>query len=184
MEELILNASILAGIICIVVGFIKLPIKKFKDKTWYRPLLTLIMLILACGGCVLDQIYFIHAPIMSWSFLLLVALTLAEIFISYNVVYEGFNIKTLIHKWLGKIAAAKSNPETQLAKTIAKFEKAVSNATGLDATTMIDIVNNKFTQKDKEEPAASVTPSECEPSTTQTGNTNQNPNTEIKTIII
>lgn len=139
MKELLMNSGIIAATVVLLVAILKTPLKKFKDKAWYRPVLTLITIVLAGGLCVLDQLYILHEGLLTWGFLMLIAFTLTEVFLSYNVTYEGF-IKKPLQNWITKIKTAKADESTKIAKQLAKFEKAVSKVVGIDTETLVGIV--------------------------------------------
>lgn len=123
MEKILMASGILTGIILSIVGIFKLTIKKYKEKGWYKPLLTAITLILTLGVCLLCEIYILELPILSWSCLILVLATIAEVFVSYNGVYEGFKLKDFIHNLITNWQNLKNlSPEAKAVKAVEKVE--------------------------------------------------------------
>ena len=165
MKELLMNSGVVAAIVVVIVGILKSPMAKFKEKRWYRPLLTILTLAIATGLCVLDQLYIFKENLLSWSFLMLVAFTFSEIYLSYHVAYEGV-IKKPLHNLFNKINEAQNDPTSKTAKAIKKFKKAVSKATGIDTDTLIEIVKESVTPADSVEevqPSNNANPEKEEP---------------------
>lgn len=123
MERVLMASGILAGIIITLIGLFKLAIKQFKDKGWYKPLLTALTLVLAIGLSLLCEQYILELPIISWSCAVLVVSTIAEVFVSYNGIYEGFNIKTGIQNLFARWKELRElSPEAKLVKKVEKVE--------------------------------------------------------------
>ena len=123
MEKIFMASGILAGIVIVIVGLFKLTIKKYKDKGWYKPLLTGITLVLTIAVCLLCEEFILELPIISWSFLILLFATIAEVFVSYNGIYEGFGIKEGINKLITYWKELKTlSPEAKAVKAVEKVE--------------------------------------------------------------
>lgn len=123
MERVIMASGILAGIVITLIGLFKLAIKQYKGKGWYKPLLTALTLILAVGLSLLCETFILELPIISWSCVILIISTTAEVFVSYNGIYEGFNIKTGIQNLLAKWKELKElSPEAKAVRKVEKVE--------------------------------------------------------------
>lgn len=172
MKEIIMNASIIAAIIVVGIGLIKSPLIKYKEKAWYKPLLTIITIVLTLGLCVLDQLYILKDGLLTWNFVILIAITFGEIYSTYHLVYEGI-IKNPLHNLIDKIKAAKADPNTNTAKAIEKFEKAVSKAVGIDTDTLVKIVlaREETPTSQAEENTVSTEPSNDQVIQTESSNT-------------
>lgn len=122
MEKLLMTSGVLTSIILCLVGIVKLPITKFKEKKWYKPLLTIFTLILIFAVCSICQAFILCGSLLSWSFLVLCALTVSEVMVSYNGIYEGCNLKTLIHNLVEKLKELKKlSPEEKVVNKIEKL---------------------------------------------------------------
>lgn len=129
MEAILKTSAVVSSIIIILVGLIKLPIAKFKTKKWYRPLLTLITLALVIGGSILCEVYILEAPIFAWNTLVLVFAVATEVFVTYNGIYEGLNIKDAIHNLIAKYKDLKAlSPEAKAIKKLEKVEDVIKDA--------------------------------------------------------
>ena len=109
MEIMFMSASVVVAIVLCIVGIVKLPFKKFKEKhpQWYRAIFTLFSIALSIGLCIVDELYIICGEIVSLDFAILVCVVLAGVFCGYNGVYEGLNIKELFKKLVENIKKAK-----------------------------------------------------------------------------
>lgn len=125
MERVLMASGILAVITMALIGLFKLLpfIKKFKDKGWYKPLLTVLTLILAIGLCLIYEKYFLELPLISWTCAILIVFTIAEVLFGYNGVYEGFKIKDWIKTLFAKWKELKSlTPEAKAFRAVEKVE--------------------------------------------------------------
>lgn len=122
VNQIVTYGSALAGIVLAFVGLIKFAFKKLKGKTIYTILLTLITLITAIGACIGCEFLFLSKQLWSLEFAALTIYTLFVVFMSYNVAYEGFGLKTLVHNLFSKIKEFfKVAPETKFKKQCESF---------------------------------------------------------------
>ena len=77
MEFTFMIAGIITSIVLAFVGIVKTPLLKYKAKKWFKPILTLISLIVMVGASVAGQIYIIEKPLLSLDFAILVTMVFA-----------------------------------------------------------------------------------------------------------
>lgn len=132
MKEVFMCASIITAIILCVVGIIKLPFKKFKEKhpKWYRAVFCTLSLVLAVAGPVVSQLFILNGSLKSTEFVVLVVTTIAGVFGLYTS-YEGLGLKTLVQKIVSKVA------ELFTTFSDSKLEKVVGKE-GIDKLIEID----------------------------------------------
>lgn len=118
MEKIFMNLTWLATVVVLLVGIIKLPLKKLKEKhkITYRIIVYSISLILTIIGCYLVQKYILCLPILSFEFALLISGTMSVVSLIYGA-YENYGIKDLFKKLIEKI---KNIPDIKLANKIEK----------------------------------------------------------------
>lgn len=124
MEEIMINGGYVVAIVLVLIGIIKIPFSKLKDKMggWYTATLTLFSLAISFVSCILAQLYLLNAALWTWDFVSLCLTVYAGVFVSYNGVYEGFKLKKGVHTLWDKILIAiKGNPESKLSKIINKI---------------------------------------------------------------
>ena len=126
--ELIVYSTILASIVLALVGLIKLPFIKFKGSKFYKAGITILSMLITMGACVICQTLIICETILSLSFLYLLVLTIGEVALAYNKVYENLGLKQLfknLFENIGKLLAKK--PESKLTKYAEKvgLDKAI-----------------------------------------------------------
>ena len=126
--ELIVYSSILAAIVLALVGLIKLPLIKFKGKKFYKAGLTILSMVITIAACVICQTLIICDTLLSLSFLYLLVLTIGEVALAYNKVYENLGLKELFNNLfdnIGKLMA--KNPQNKLTKYAEKvgLDKAI-----------------------------------------------------------
>jgi hypothetical protein len=100
MEKLFMSAGVVIAIVLCVVGLLKLPFDKFKDKhpKWYKAIFTLLSIFISVGLCVLDEMFILCGKLISLDFIILVFVVLAGVFGGYSGVYEGLGLKELMKK--------------------------------------------------------------------------------------
>lgn len=98
--RIFMSAGIMVAIILAVVGLLKLPFKKFKEKhpKGYKAVFTIITLVLCAGLCVIDQLFIEKGELLSFDFAALLSATLAGVFGTYNGIYEGLSVRELLKK--------------------------------------------------------------------------------------
>lgn len=118
MEKIFMNLTWLATVVVLLVGIIKLPLKKLKEKhkIIYRIIVYSISLILTIIGCYLVQKYILCLPILSFEFALLISGTMSVVSLIYGA-YENYGIKDIFKKLIEKI---KNIPDIKLATKIEK----------------------------------------------------------------
>lgn len=123
MEKLLMSSGVIASIILVLVGLIKTPIMKYKEKKWYKAVLTIITLALIIGVDVLCELFILELPLVSWDFAILLFMTTAQVFVAYNGVYEGFGLKDGVHKLIAHWKQLKNlSPEAKAVKSVSKVE--------------------------------------------------------------
>lgn len=138
MEKMFMSSGVIVSIILILMGCLKLPIKKFKGRKWYSPLLTLVTLLLTFGVCTLCQLFILEKPFVSVDFVILLTTTIAGVMVSYNGVYEGLNLKGYVHNLIAKWGELKKlSPE---AKAVKEIDKVVSKL-GLTTETFGQVIS-------------------------------------------
>ena len=98
--RIFMSASIMVTIILAVIGLLKLPFKKFKEKhpKGYKAVFTISTIVLSVGLCVIDQLFIEQGEIVSLDFATLLSATIAGVFGTYNGIYEGLSVKELFKK--------------------------------------------------------------------------------------
>ena len=126
MEKLFMSAGIVVTIILSLVGIIKLPFGKFKDKhsKWYKAVFTLVSVVLSVGLCVVDELYILSGDLISFEFIVLVLAVFAGVFGGYSGVYEGLGVKELVKKITENLKKAK---ELSKDKKVEKFLNGVDD---------------------------------------------------------
>lgn len=120
--DLVMYSSIIAGVILVLVGIIKLPLKKFKGRKFYRAGFTLLTIVLVLAACVLFRVYILHEALIALPTLYLILMAFGETMLTYNGVYEGFGIKGLARNLILKfVAFCKRSPEDKLVKQAEKL---------------------------------------------------------------
>lgn len=125
MEKLFMSAGIVVAIVLSLVGIVKLPFGKFKEKhhNWYKAVFTLISFVFAVGLSVLDEIYILKGELLSFEFIILVCAVIAGVFGCYGGVYEGLGLKELMKKLSENIKKAKAIAEDKkVVKYLDKIE--------------------------------------------------------------
>ena len=125
MEKLFMSASVVVAIVLCVIGIVKMPFKKFKEKhpKWYKAIFTLFSIVLAIALCVIDEKYILHQRILSVNFAILVCVVLAGVFGGYSGVYEGLGLKELKNKLFYNIKKMKDmSNDKKVVKYLNKIE--------------------------------------------------------------
>lgn len=125
MEKLFMSASVVVAIVLCVIGIVKMPFKKFKEKhpKWYKAIFTLFSIVLAIALCVIDEKYILHQRILSVNFAILVCAVLAGVFGGYSGVYEGLGLKELKNKLFYNIKKMKDmSNDKKVIKYLDKIE--------------------------------------------------------------
>lgn len=135
--ELIMYSTILASIILCFVGLVKLPLKQYKGKAFYKAGLTLLTIFCTIGACFICEAFIIGESVWSIGCLYLLLLTFGEVMLSYNGIYEGFGLKAIcqdLFTSLGKLLF--KSPESKLASSAEKYglDKAIEHLTNLAKT--------------------------------------------------
>lgn len=155
MEKILMSAGSIAGIVLVLVALIKTPIMRYKEKKWYKPVLTLITFAVIFGCCVLCELFILELPLFCLDFLWLVLGTIAGVMFSYNGVYEGFGLKDAKNKLFAHIKELKQlSPEAKAVKEVDKISNKLINLynTSKEAfdKTMVSIRQKAETQKVEE----------------------------------
>lgn len=136
MEAIFMSAGILTAIVLSVVGIIKLPFNKFKEKhpKWYKAVFTLLSIVLTFGACLINQAFVLEsAKLFNLEFFIMLITTFAGVFGLYHS-YEGLGLKELVKNIINGIKNIKKNaPESKLSKYIDKV--------GIDVA--LNIINAK-----------------------------------------
>lgn len=120
--ELIVNASLLAGIVLCLVGLIKLPLTKFKGQKFYKAGLTLLTFAVVIVACVLCELFILNGSVWSVEMLMLTLITFGEVMLSYNGIYEGLGLKGIAKELFVKLQKlVAKHPESKLTKTAEKY---------------------------------------------------------------
>ena len=125
MENLFMSAGIVTAMVLCLVGIIKLPFKKFKDKhpKWYKAIFTLLSLLFAIGFAVLDEIFILCGTLLSLEFGILISVVLAGTFFSYGGIYEGLGLKELVKKLIENLKKAKDlSKDKKVVKLLNKID--------------------------------------------------------------
>lgn len=113
MEKLFMSAGIVVAVVLCIVGIVKLPFDKFKEKhpNWYKAVFTLLSFVLGIGLAILDEKYLLKGKLLSVDFAILVCAVMAGIFGGYSGVYEGLGLKELMKKLTENVHKAKEIAE-------------------------------------------------------------------------
>lgn len=142
MEKIFMTSGILTSAIVILMGLFKLTIKRYKEKSWYKPLLTSITLVLTIGLCVLCEKFILEMPFMCWEFIQLLTATFAGVFLGYNGVYEGMNLKDGIHSLFAKWKELKAlSPEAKAVKAVEKVESKLLDLYNTNQDAFKSVIN-------------------------------------------
>lgn len=100
MEKLFMSASIVVAIVLCIIGIVKLPFKKFKEKhpKFYKAIFTMFSIVLAVCLCIVNEKYILCGKLLSVDFAILICSVLAGVFGGYTAVYEGLGLKELVKK--------------------------------------------------------------------------------------
>ena len=145
MEKLFMSAGVLTSIVLCLVGIVKTPFKKFKDKhpMWYRATFCVLSIILSVVLPILAQIFVMNGAFASMETLLLCMFTLGGVFFSYGA-YEGVGIKKLFNNLFVKIKELCSTySDSKLSKIVGKV--------GIEKLNEISVKLQQEAQKQKEE---------------------------------
>lgn len=128
MEKLFMSASIVVAIVLCIVGIVKLPFNRFKEKhpQWFKAVFTILSLILATGLCVVDQLYILCDGLLTVNFAILVCVVFAGVFGGYSGVYEGLGLKELVQKIVDNVKKAKDISQNK------KVEKYLNKIDDID----------------------------------------------------
>lgn len=123
MEAIFMSAGIITAIVLSVVGIIKLPFNKFKEKhpKWYKAIFTLLSIVLTFGACLVNQAFVLETTkLFDFNFVIMLITAYAGVFGLYHS-YEGLGLKTLVQNLVNNIKNIKKNaPESKLSKYIDK----------------------------------------------------------------
>ena len=125
MEKLFMSTGVVVAIVLCIIGIIKLPFKKFKEKhpNGYKALFTSLSFVLAIGLSILDEVYVLSGKLVSLDFAILVCVVLAGVFGGYSGIYEGLGFKELIKKLSENIKKAKElSNDKKVVKYLNKIE--------------------------------------------------------------
>lgn len=125
MEKLFMSAGIVVTIVLCVIGIVKLPFDKFKDKhpKWYKAIFTLLSVVLAIGLSIVDELYILCGKLLSVDFAVLICVVLAGVFGGYSGVYEGLGLKELMKKLTENAKKAKElSKDKKVTKYLDKIE--------------------------------------------------------------
>ena len=136
MEKLFMSAGIVIAIVLCIVGLVKLPFEKFKEKhpKCYKSLFTILSVVIAVGLSVLDELYILGGELLSADFIILIFVVLAGVFGGYSGVYEGLGLKELMKKLTENVKKAREMAEDKKAqkyldkylKVSGDFDKAIA----------------------------------------------------------
>ena len=141
MREIVMNASWLASVVLVLVGLIKLPFSKFKEKhpKWYKVTFFLLSLVLVVVGSIIVELYIFDLGLATWTYASLLVSTGFIVFGGYSA-YECTGVKEGVNKLVKKGLTTYS--DTKLGKIIKK-------AGGIDRINAID-AKIKTEQAEKE----------------------------------
>lgn len=141
--NLLMYSGILSGIVLALVGLIKSPFIRFKEKKFYKPFFTALTIVLVIVSCVVCELFIIEGKLFSLGMAYLTLMTLGGTMVTYNGIYEGFKVKELFKKLFALIQKLfTKTPEAKLTKQANKM--GITNA--------IDVLNNLLnTQESKTE---------------------------------
>ena len=152
MEKILMSASSIAGIVVVLVALIKTPIVRYKEKKWYKPLLTLITFAVIFACCTICELFILELPFFCLEFVWLLLGTFACVMISYNGVYEGLGLKDLKNKFFAHLKELKKlSPEAKAVKSVEKVENVLINLYNISKetfdSTMVSIRQKAETEK-------------------------------------
>ena len=146
MEAILMSAGIMTAIILSVVGLVKLPFNKFKEKhpKWYKAVFTMLSIVLTIGACLINQAFVLNSDkLFNTNFVIMLLSTFAGVFGLY-LSYEGLGAKELFRRLLEAIKNRRASaPESKLSKYIDKV--------GIDVA--LNIINAKQSEVTKVENA-------------------------------
>lgn len=119
-EKLIMSISIISAAVLFIVGLVKLPFGKFKEKhpKWYKATFFVLSLVLVVVGSILFELYFLELPLLSWQFAALIIGSIAGVLVSYEG-YEKTGLKALANKVFTPLKDLLNRySDTSIAKTI------------------------------------------------------------------
>ena len=122
MEAILMSAGIMTAIILSVVGLLKLPFNKFKEKhpRGYKAVFTILSIVLTFGVCLINQAFVLAEPLFNTNFVIMLVSTYAGVFGLY-LSYEGLGAKELFKRLLNALKNLKATaPESKLSKYIDK----------------------------------------------------------------
>lgn len=122
MEAILMSAGIMTAIILSVVGLLKLPFNKFKEKhpRGYKAVFTILSIVLTFGVCLINQAFVLAEPLFNTNFVIILLSTYAGVFGLY-LSYEGLGAKELFKRLLNALKNLKATaPESKLSKYIDK----------------------------------------------------------------
>lgn len=152
MEKILMSASSISAIVLVLVALIKTPIIRYKEKKWYKPILTLITFAIIFGCCVLCELFILELPLFCLEFLWLILGTVAGVMFSYNGVYEGLGLKDAKNKLFTHLKELKKlSPEAKAIKAVEKVQDTLitlynTNKQAFDST-MVAIRQKAETKK-------------------------------------
>lgn len=132
MEKLFMSAGCVVAIVLCLIGILKTPFKKFKEKhpNGYKAVFTCLTFVLAVGLSILDELYILHGKLLSVDFVILLCAIIAGVFGGYNGIYEGVGIKTLVKKIVEKIkkllAMSKHDKAVKYLQKIEDIDEAIN----------------------------------------------------------
>ena len=125
MEKLFMSAGIVTAIVLCVIGIVKLPFNRFKEKhpQWFKAVFTILSIVLAGGLCVVNQLYILCDGLLTVNFAILVSAVFAGVFGGYGGVYEGLGLKELVKKIVDNIKKARDIAQNEkVVKYLNKIE--------------------------------------------------------------
>lgn len=155
MEAILVNAGIMTTIILSLVGIVKLPFKKFKEKhpKAYKATFTLLSIVLTLVVCLINQAFILSLPLFTTGFAVMLLSTFAGVFTLYSS-YEGLRLKELVGRLVNAIKEARAKAkatkataaEAKLSKSVRNLEKDIDKV-GIDlALEIIKVKQSNITQ--------------------------------------
>lgn len=155
MGASIMSAGIMTTIILSLVGILKLPFGKFKEKhpNWYKATFTIVSIVLTLTANLINQAFILAQPIFTTEFAVMLLSTFAGVFTLYGS-YEGLHLKELVKRLVNAIKEARakaketkaSAQEVKLSKNIKSLEKTIDKV-GVDlALEIVKIKQSNITQ--------------------------------------
>lgn len=147
--RIFMSAGVMVTIILTVIGLLKLPFKKFKEKhpKGYRAVFTIATIVLSIGLCVIDQLFIEQGEIVSFNFATLLSATLAGVFGAYNGIYEGLSVKELVKKLA---ASLKKWLATAKQKNAQKKFLAILTSVGVGVEKVQELLNTAQPEQPQE----------------------------------